>query len=53
MKVDVLLLEFGLQANIFKEGKLIGTLLGVTMANLCQSVYNVYQINIFGQVGLN
>lgn len=53
MRVEVLLLEFGVQANIFKNGKLIGTLLGVTMANLCQSVHEVYHIDIFGQVGLN
>ena len=53
MRVEVLLLEFGVQADIFKNGKLIGTLLGVTMANLCQSVHEVYHINIFGQVGLN
>ena len=53
MRVELLLLEFGVQAEIFKGGKLIGTLLGVTMANLCQSVYEMYSIDIFGQVGLN
>lgn len=53
MRVEVLLLEFGVQADIFKGGELIGTLLGVTMANLCQSVHEVYHIDIFGQVGLN
>ena len=53
MKVKVLLLEFGFQADIFKGGKLIGTMLGVTMANLCQSVHDLYHIDIFGQVGLN
>jgi hypothetical protein len=53
MRVEVLLLDFGVQANIFEGKKLIGTMLGVTMANLCQSVYKVYHINIFGQVGLN
>lgn len=53
MKVDFLLLEFGVQANIFDKGVLIGTLLGVSMANLCQSVHEVYHIDIFGQVGLN
>lgn len=53
MRVEVLLLEFGVQADIFKGEELVGTLLGVTMANLCQSVHEVYQIDIFGQVGLN
>jgi hypothetical protein len=53
MRVEVLLLEFGVQADIFKGGKLIGTMLGVTMANLCQSIHEVYHIDIFGQVGLN
>jgi hypothetical protein len=53
MRVEVLLLEFGVQADIFKGEKLIGTMLGVTMANLCQSVHEVYCIDIFGQVGLN
>lgn len=53
MQVDVLVLEFGVQAKIFKRGKLIGTMLGVTMANLCQSVHEVYHIDIFGQVELN
>lgn len=53
MRVEVLLLEFGVKADIFKGEKLIGTLLGVSMANLCQSVHEVYHIDIFGQVGLN
>lgn len=53
MRVEVLLLEFGFQADIFEGGKLIGTMLGVTMANLCQSVHDVYHIDIFGQVELN
>lgn len=53
MRVEVLLLEFGFQADIFEGRKLIGTMLGVTMANLCQSVDKVYHIDIFGQVGLN
>lgn len=53
MRVEVLLLEFGVQADIFKGGKLIGTLLGGTMASLCQSVHEVHHIDIFGQVGLN
>lgn len=29
MRVEVLLLEFGIQANIFEGKKLIGTMLGV------------------------
>ena len=53
MRVEVLLLEFGIQADIFKGEKLIGTLLGVTMANLCQSVHEVYHIDVFGEVGVN
>ena len=53
MRVEVLLLEFGVQADIFKGEELVGTLLGVTMANLCESVHDVYRIDIFGQVGLN
>jgi hypothetical protein len=53
MRVEVLLLKFGVQADIFKGRKLIGTMLGITMANLCQSVHEVYHIDIFGQVGLN
>jgi hypothetical protein len=53
MRVEILLLDFGVQANIFEGKKLIGTMLGITMANLCQSVHKVYHINIFGQVGLN
>jgi hypothetical protein len=53
MRVDILLLEFGVKANIFRGGKLIGTMLGVTMANLCQSVHDVYHIDIFGQAELN
>lgn len=53
MRVDIVLLEFGVQANIFKGKALVGTMLGITMANLCQSVHEVYHIDIFGQVELN
>lgn len=53
MRIEVLLLEFGVQAKIFENGKLVRTLLGVTMASLCQSVHDVYHIDIFGQVELN
>jgi hypothetical protein len=53
MRVEVLLLEFGVQADIFRGSELVSTMLGVTMANLCQSVYDVYQIDLFGEVGLN
>ena len=53
MRVEIVLLEFGVQADIFEGKKLIGTMLGVTMANLCQSIHEVYCVDIFGQVRLN
>lgn len=53
MRVEIILLDFGVQADIFEGGKLIGNMLGITMANLCQSLHEVYRIDIFGQVGLN
>lgn len=53
MRVEIVLLEFGVQADIFKGKTLVGTMLGITMTNLCQSVHEVYSIDIFGQVGLN
>jgi hypothetical protein len=53
MRVEIVLLEFGVQADIFEGKKLVSTMLGITMANLCQSIHEVYSIDIFGQVGLN
>ena len=53
IKVEVFLLEFGVQADIFESGKLVGTMLGLSMANLCQSLYEVYHLDIFSQVSLN
>jgi hypothetical protein len=53
MRVEIILLEFGVQADIFEGSKLVNSILGVTMANICQSVHEVYHIDIFGEVGVN
>jgi len=53
MKVEIIVLDQGFEALVTERGKILGTILGVTMANLCQSVYEVYGINIFELVSLN
>ena len=53
MKVQIFILDYGFEALVTDGGKTLGTILGVTMANLCQSVYEVYGINMFELVSLN
>jgi len=51
--VKVELLDFGFKAVIIKDKKIIGELLGVTLANLYTSLYKVYGIDLYGKVCLN
>ena len=51
--VKVELLDFGYKAVIIKDKKIIGELLGVTLANLYTSLYKVYGIDLYGKVCLN
>ena len=53
MRIEIVLLEFGVQADIFEGSILVNSILGVTMANICQSVHEVYHIDVFGEVGVN
>jgi hypothetical protein len=51
--VQIELLDFGFKAVIIKDKKIIGELLGVTLANLYTSLYQVYGIDLYGKVCLN
>ena len=51
--VKVELLDFGFKAVIIKDKRIIGELLGVTLANLYTSLYQVYGIDLYGKVCLN
>jgi hypothetical protein len=51
--VNIELLDFGYKAVIIKDKKIIGELLGVTLANLYTSLYKVYGIDLYGKVCLN
>jgi hypothetical protein len=51
--VKVELLDFGFKAVIIKDKRIIGELLGVTLANLYTSLYKVYGIDLYGKVCLN
>jgi hypothetical protein len=51
--VKVELLDFGFKAVIIKDKKVIGEMLGVTLANLYTSLYKVYGIDLYGKVCLN
>jgi hypothetical protein len=51
--VQIELLDFGFKAVIIKDKKIIGELLGVTLANLYTSLYKVYGIDLYGKVCLN
>jgi hypothetical protein len=53
MSVEIELLGGGFIATISKDKKFIGELLGVTLANLYQSLYQVYGIDLYGNVSLN
>lgn len=51
--VEVEVLKFGYSATIRKDNKIIGEVLGVTLANLYRSLYEVYGIDLYGTVSLN
>jgi hypothetical protein len=51
--VKVEILDFGFKAVIIKDKRIIGELLGVTLANLYTSLYKVYGIDLYGKVCLN
>lgn len=51
--VNIELLDFGYKAVIIQDKKIIGELLGVTLANLYTSLYKVYGIDLYGKVCLN
>ena len=53
MSVELELLGVGFIATIRKDKKVIGELLGVTLANLYTSLYQVYGIDLYGKVSLN
>jgi hypothetical protein len=53
MLVEVELLDFGYKAVIIKDKKVIGEMLGVTLANLYKSLFQVYRIDLYGTISLN
>jgi len=53
MGVEVEVLKFGFRAVIYNAGKPIGEMLGVTLGNLYISLYQVYGIDLYGNISLN
>ena len=53
MLIEVEVLEFGYSAVIRDNNKFVGEMLGVTLANLYRSLYEVYGIDLCGVVSLN
>lgn len=53
MVVEVEVLEFGYSAVIRDNNRFVGEMLGVTLANLYRSLYEVYGIDLYGNVSLN
>lgn len=53
MAVEVEILEVGYSAVIRDNNKFVGEMLGVTLANLYRSLYEVYGIDLYGTVSLN
>jgi len=51
--VKVELLDFGYKAVIIKDDKVVGEMLGVTLANLYKSLFQVYGIDLYGTISLN